>query len=137
MLGGDAASPKAEHSPAGREIEVVEIPSDDEEGDRVEPPAPSQELAVVRSLAGPSSGLGATDLVWPCPEDPRKVRFILSDEQEDQLWDVLGGRGLAMESDLAKTKVKLEEALERDKSVQQAVTIDLPRVAEVVFLRSS
>ena len=69
----------------GREIEIVEVSFDGEAGDRVEPTAPSQELAVVRSLAGPSSGLGATDLVWPCPEDPRKVRFILQDEQEDQL----------------------------------------------------
>ena len=79
---------------------------------------PSQELAVVPSSAGPSSGLGATDLVWPYPEDPRKVRFILQDEQESQLWDVLGGRGLAMESDLAQTRVKLEEALEWVKVVQ-------------------
>ena len=47
---------------------------------------PSQELAVVRSVVGPSSGLGATtDLVWPCPGDPRKVWFILRDEEEVQL----------------------------------------------------
>ena len=67
---------------------------------------------MVQSSAGPSSGLGATDLVWPCPEDPWKVQFNLWDEQECQLWDVLGRRGLAMESDLAQTRVKLEEALE-------------------------
>ena len=67
---------------------------------------------MVQSSTRPSSRLGATDQVWPCPEDPRKVRFILWDEQEDQLWDVLGARGLAMESDLAQTRVKLEEALE-------------------------
>ena len=72
---------------------------------------------MVRSLAGPSSGLGATDLVWPCPEDPRKVQFILRDEQECQLWDVLGGTVLVMESDLAQTSVKIKEALERVKSV--------------------
>ena len=89
---------------------------------------------MVRSLTGPSSGLGATDLVWPCPEDPRKVRFVLRDEQEDQLWEVLGGRGLVMESDLAQTRVKLKEALERVQFVQQAVMVDLPRVAEVSFL---
>ena len=72
---------------------------------------------MVRSSAGPSRRLGATDVVWPCPEDPRKVRFILWDEQEDQLQDVFGGRGLATESDLAQTKVKLEEALEQVRSV--------------------
>ena len=93
---------------------------------------------MVQSSTGPSSGSGATtDLVWPCPGDPWKVRFILRDEQEDQLWDVLGGRGLAMESDLVQTRVKLEEALERVKSVQQAVMVDLPHVVEVSFLRSS
>ena len=92
---------------------------------------------MVRSSAGPSRRLGATDVVWPCPEDPRKVRFILWDEQECQLWDVLGGRGLAMESDLAQTRVKLEEALERVKSIQQAVSVDLSHVTEVSFLRSS
>ena len=50
---------------------------------------------------------------------------------------MLGGRGLVVESDLAQTRVKLEEALERVKSVQQAVTVDLPRIAEVSFLHSS
>ena len=73
---------------------------------------------MVRSSAGPSSELGATtDLVWPYLEDPRKVRFILWDEQEDQLCDMLGGRGLAMESDLTQTSVKLKEALEQVKSI--------------------
>jgi len=42
-----------------------------------------------------------------------------------------------MESDLAQTRVKLEEALEWAKSVQQAVTINLPHVIEVIFLCSS
>ena len=102
----------------GHEIEVVEVSSDSKASDEVEPLTSSQELIVVQSSAGPSSGLGATDLVWPYPEDPRTVRFILRDEQEDQLWDVLRGRGLAMESDLTQTGVKLEEALERVKSIQ-------------------
>ena len=56
--------------------------------------------------------------MWPYPEGLRKVWFILQDEQELQLWDVLGGRGLAMESNLAQTRVKLEEALEWVKSIQ-------------------
>ena len=42
-----------------------------------------------------------------------------------------------MESDLAQTRVKLEEALEWVKSVQQAVMVDLPQVIEVSFMRSS
>ena len=42
-----------------------------------------------------------------------------------------------MESDLAQTRVKLEEAQKRVKSVQQSVTVDLPHVTEVSFLRSS
>ena len=42
-----------------------------------------------------------------------------------------------MEFDLAQTRVKLEEALERIKFVHQAITVDLPCVAEVGFLRSS
>ena len=41
-----------------------------------------------------------------------------------------------MESNLALTKVKLKEALERVELVHQAMTIDLPRVVEVSFLRS-
>ena len=52
------------------ETEVVEIPSDDEADDEVEPPVLSQELAVVWSEARPSSRLEETNLVWPCPEDP-------------------------------------------------------------------
>ena len=74
------------------------------------------------------------DVVWPSPGDPRKARFILRDEEEVQLWDILGGRGLAMESDLAQTKERLKEALERVESVHQAVMVDLPHIAEVSFL---
>ena len=92
---------------------------------------------MVQSSARPSSGLGVTNLVWPYPEDPRKVRFILRDKQECQLWDVLGGRGLAVESDLARTRVKLEEALERVKSIERVVMIDLPYATVVSFLRLS
>ena len=39
-----------------------------------------------------------------------------------------------MESDLAQTKVKLREALERVQLTHQAVSVDLPRIAEVSFL---
>ena len=39
-----------------------------------------------------------------------------------------------MESDLAQTRVKLKEALERVKVIQLAVMVDLPRVTEVSFL---
>ena len=56
-----------------------EIPSDDEVGEEVELSALLQELAVVRSEAGPSSELEETNLVWPFPKDPMKVRFILRD----------------------------------------------------------
>ena len=42
-----------------------------------------------------------------------------------------------MESDLAQTRVKLKEALERVKSIQQAVTVDLPCIVEVGFLHLS
>ena len=101
---------KPERPSVSREIEVVEIPSDDEAEDVVELPVTSRELAVVRSKAGPSSRLEETNLVWPYLEDPTKVRFILQDSQECQLWDILGGRGLTMESDLTKLSVKLEEA---------------------------
>ena len=42
-----------------------------------------------------------------------------------------------MEYDLAQTRVKLEEALERVKFIHQVVTVDLPHDIEVGFLRSS
>ena len=70
---------KPEHLPVACEIKVVEIPSNGKADGEVEPPAPLQELAVVQSEAGPSSGLEETDLVRPYPEDPMKVRFILRD----------------------------------------------------------
>lgn len=79
---GDAAETKPECLLVACETKVVEIPSDDEADDEVEPPVLSWEQAVVRSKAGPSSRLEETDLVWPCPEDPTKVRFILQDSQE-------------------------------------------------------
>ena len=40
-----------------------------------------------------------------------------------------------MESDLAQTKARLKEALERVESIHQAVTVDLPYIIEVSFLR--
>ena len=97
----------------------MEVPYSSEVGTKVEPPVipPLWELAMVWSshdiaMARPSSGLGAThELVWPYPSDPRKAQFILQDEEDVQLWDILGGRGLMMESDLDQTKARLEEAL--------------------------
>ena len=64
-------------------------------------------------LAGSSGGSGATrKLVWPCPGEPGKAWFVLRDE-EVKLWHLLGERGLSVEFDLALTKAKLKEALER------------------------
>ena len=113
--------------------EVVDIPSDNEAEVMVEPRASSRELAVVWSEAGPSGGLPEGDLEWPCPEDLAKVRFVLRDSQECQLWDILGGKGLAMESELANLSVKLEDAQERVKSDQQLVKVDLQLAVEVSF----
>ena len=39
-----------------------------------------------------------------------------------------------MESDLAQTKAKLKEALERVRPIHQAILVDLPCVAEVSLL---
>ena len=72
-------------------------------------------------MAGSSSGSGATrELVWPYPGEPRKAWFILRDEEEVKLWHLLRERGLSMESDL----------------VHQAMTLNLPCIAEVSFLPS-
>jgi len=84
--GGDVTRLEVEHLVVGHRVEEVETPSPGEAVTEVEPSEPLQELAVVRSSVGPSRGSGATiDLVWPCPGDPRKVRFILQDEEEVQL----------------------------------------------------
>ena len=65
-------------------------------------------------IAGSSNGSGAIrELVWPCPGELGKARFILRDEEEVKLWHLLRERGLSMESDLALTKARLKEALER------------------------
>ena len=39
-----------------------------------------------------------------------------------------------MESDLAQTRARLEEALERVKSINRAITVDLPHAVEVSSL---
>ena len=85
--------------------------------------------------AGSSSGLRVTrKLVWPCPSDPRKARFVLCDDEEVALWHFLEERGLSMESDLAQTKVKLKKALEQVELIHQAVLVDLLCIAEVSLL---
>ena len=90
----------------------------------------SHDTTVARS----SSGSGASyELVWPCPSKLGKARFILHDE-EVKLWQLLRKRGLSMESNLALTKARLKEALERVELVHQAMTVDLPHVAEVSSL---
>ena len=90
---------------------------------------------MVWSSARPSSGFRVSrNLVWPCPGDLRKARFILRDNKEVVLWHFLGESGVSMESDLTQTRVRLEEALERVKFVHRAVTVDLPHAAEVSSL---
>ena len=87
-------------------------------------------------VAGSSSGMGEThELVWPCPTNLRKARFVLRDGEEVALWHFLEERGLSMESDLALTQARLKEALERVELVHQAMTVDLPCVIEVSSLR--
>ena len=88
------------------------------------------------AMAGSSSGLGVThELVWPYPSDPRKAHSILHDEKEVGLWHLLEERGLSMEYDLTQTKARLKEALERVKLIHQVVSVDLPCITEVSFLR--
>ena len=124
-----------------RGILAVDIPFSSEEDIRVEPPAfpSSRELMMIQSshdtaMAGSSSGSRAShELVWPCPGEPRKARFILCDEEVMRL-NTCSEKGLSMESDLAQTKAKLKEALERVELIHQAVSVDLPCVTEVSLL---
>ena len=74
------------------------------------------------------------ELVWPYPDNPRKAWFVLHDGVEVALWHFLEESGLSMESDLAQTKAKLKEALERVELIHQAFSVDLPRIAEVRLL---
>ena len=74
------------------------------------------------------------ELVWPHPCEPREAWFILCNEEEVKLWHLLGERELSIGSDLALIRAKLKEALERVELIHQAMTIDLPHVAEVGFL---
>ena len=68
---------------------LVDIPFNGKENIGVEPPAilPSQELVMIRLshdtvMVGSSSRSKAThELVWPCPGEPGKARFILRDEE--------------------------------------------------------
>ena len=73
------ARPEAEHPLAGHMVEEVEIPYSGEAGTRVEPLAIplSQELAMVRSSAGPSSGLGGP-VTWCGPAPVTQGRPSLS-----------------------------------------------------------
>ena len=88
-------------------------------------------------MVGSSSESGVThELVWPCPGELGKAWFILRDEEEVKLWHLLGERGLSMGSNLALTRAKLKEALERVELVHQTMTVDVPCIAEISFLRS-
>ena len=108
-LGESTVGTESERLAVVHATKVVDIPSDDEAYVMAELPESSWELAVVRSEARPSGELPEGDLEWPYPKDPAKVWFILQDSQECQLWDILGEKGLTMESDLAKLSVKLKD----------------------------
>ena len=89
------------------------------------------DVAATRS----SSWLGVTrELVWPYPGDPRKARFMLRDDEEVALWHFLEERGLLMESDLAQTKARLKETLERVELVHLAISVHLQCIIEVRLL---
>ena len=91
--GGTTARPEVVHPPASHGVLAADIPFFGEEDTRVEPPAipPSRELVMIQSshdtaMAGSSSGSGVTrELVWPCPGEPAKARFMLCDEEEAKL----------------------------------------------------
>ena len=100
---------------ASRANEVVEIPSDNEANAMAKPPVSPRELevsprelAVVQSEAGPFGSSSEGDLEWPFLEDPSKARFVLRDSRERQLWDIFGGQGHAVVSELTKLSAKLE-----------------------------
>ncbi|XP_034585140.2 uncharacterized protein [Setaria viridis] len=129
---------EGEQLPASCNIPVVDILSDVEEDTGVAQPGvpPSQERAVILASLGAaaarSSGRSGADreLVWPQPGEPGKARFVLHDGKEQELWGLLEQSGLSVQSDLALTAARLKEALERVKLAHQAVSVDLPRVAE-------
>ena len=98
------------HPVASHANVVVEIPSDDEADTVAEPVVSSRELVVVRSEAGPSGGSSEGDLEWPFPEDPSKARFVLRDSRERQLWEIFGGQGHVVVSELTELSAKLESA---------------------------
>ena len=87
---GAMTRPEVEQPLASCGFLVVDIPFDGKEDTGVEPPAIllSQELVMIRSsldtmMAGSSDGSGAThELVWPCPSEPGKARFVLHDKDE-------------------------------------------------------
>ena len=122
----------------------MDIPFDSKKDTAVESPAispPWESVMIWLSLdtvmAGSFGGSGVTlELVWPCPSELGKAQFILRNEEEVKLWHLLKDRGLSMEFDLALTKVKLKEALDRVELINQAMTIDLPCIVEVSFLCS-
>lgn len=78
---------------ADRGVEVVNVPSDGEEGTGVVPPLvqPNRERAVIPvSLGGAEAesygGSGAArSLVWPQLDEPGKARFVLRDRREQEL----------------------------------------------------
>ena len=61
-----------------------------------------------RSEAGPSGGSSEGDLEWPFPEDPSKARFFLWDSRGRQLWEIFGGQGHVVVSELTELSAKLE-----------------------------
>ena len=142
MVGMELGCPAASHANM-----VVEIPSDNEADTVAKPPVSPRELevsprelavspwelVVVQSEAGPSGGSSKGDLEWPFPEDPSKARFFLWDSRGRQLWEIFGGQGHAVVSELTELSTKLESARKQAQFARQLVEVDLQLAADVSF----
>ena len=73
------------------------------------------------------------DLEWPFPEHPASTWFVLWDSWERQLWDIFGGQGHVMVSELTKLTAQLESTQKRALFTRQLVEGDMQLTVEVSF----
>jgi hypothetical protein len=87
-------------------------------------------MVPVSSPSGSTSGL-VGEWVWPDPSKPGEARFVLCDEREVKLWDLVEQSGQSACDELTTAESGLDEALRRVKVARRTASSELLSLARV------
>jgi hypothetical protein len=92
----------------------------------------NQERAMVVSCRPSMSASGSVgEWVWPDPGRPCKARFVLRDQQKEELWSRLDQSELSACNDLTTAEVGLVKSLKKVRLARRTASVELLNFARV------